>query len=153
MAGAALVAVPTPEKPELTGVGKIFPSTHWKKKEAEFFQPPLRYAVYDAKGSRRIPASGSPKDSSLSRLVQFFQVFFRSLEPYETVLLLPVRGKNEGGGGSPDTHLLHQIHMTPAFQTHRDEAVIQGGGHFVVGVGLTDQPRAVGSPFHVKFQY
>jgi len=42
--------------------------------------------------------------------------------------------------------------MASAFQTHRDETVIQGGGYLVVGVGLTDQPLAVGSPFHVKFQ-
>jgi hypothetical protein len=68
------------------------------------------------------------------------------------VLFLSVGRENEGGGSSPYTHLLHQIHMAPAFQTHRDEAVIEGLGNFLVGMGLTDQPVAVGSPFHVKFQ-
>jgi hypothetical protein len=40
------------------------------------------------------------------------------------VLFLPVGRENQGGGRSPDPHLLHQIHMAPAFQAHRDEAVI-----------------------------
>jgi hypothetical protein len=56
---------PAPEKPEMTAVGKIFPSTILKKKEAEFFQPPLGYAVYGVRGTagfhRQLPQREFPK--------------------------------------------------------------------------------------------
>jgi len=62
------------------------------------------------------------------------------------------RGKNQGGGRAPDAELLHQVHVLAAFQAHRDEAGIQGLSHLRVGVGLPDQPRAVGSAFQMQLQ-
>ena len=42
--------------------------------------------------------------------------------------------------------------MIAAFQAYWDEALVQGLNHGGVLVGLTDQPAAVGSPLHKKFQ-
>jgi len=71
----------------------------------------------------------------------------------KTVLFLALGGENKGSGGTSDPHFLYQVHMGAAFQTHRDEPIVESGGHLGVGMGLTDQPVAVGSTFHIKFQH
>jgi hypothetical protein len=86
------------------------------------------------------------------RLIQFFQVFFGRLKPSESVFFFAVRGKDESGGSPAHPHFLNQIHMAPAFQAHRDEGVVESLSDFLVGMGLTDQPVTMRSPFHIKFQ-
>ena len=68
------------------------------------------------------------------------------------MLLLPLRGEQEGGGRAGDLKLPHQVHVAAAFQAYRDETFVQGLNHGRVLVGLPDQPAAVGSAIHKKFQ-
>ena len=89
---------------------------------------------------------------SSSGLFQFLQVFLGSHKTHKTVLLLAVRGKHQGGGRPPDSHLLHQVHVIAPLQAHRNEALIQSFYYRRILMGLTDQPAAMGSPFHIEFQ-
>jgi hypothetical protein len=79
---------------------------------------------------------------SSAALGQFLEILSCGLETSEPVLLLPLQGEQESGGRLGNLKLPHQIHMTAAFQAHRDELFVQSMNHGGVWwVSRTNRPQ------------